>query len=44
MALAWRQLAPFIIGGLIGVPLGTLLLTYLDPAYLRSGVGVLLLI
>jgi uncharacterized membrane protein YfcA len=43
-ALAWRQVAPFIIGGLIGVPIGTLLLTYLNPAYLRSGVGLLLLI
>jgi uncharacterized membrane protein YfcA len=42
--LAWRALAPFIIGGTIGVPVGTLLLTYVDPGYLRGGVGVLLLI
>ena len=38
-ALNWRSLAPFIIGGTIGVPLGTLLLTYIDPAYMRSGIG-----
>jgi uncharacterized membrane protein YfcA len=42
--LAWRSIAPFIIGGAVGVPLGTLLLTYIDPAYLRSGVGALLVI
>jgi uncharacterized membrane protein YfcA len=43
-ALAWKSVAPFIVGGLIGVPIGTMLLTYLNPAYLRSGVGVLLVI
>jgi uncharacterized membrane protein YfcA len=43
-ALVWRNIAPFIIGGFLGVPLGTLLLTYLNPAYLRSGVGVLLIV
>jgi uncharacterized protein len=42
--LAWRSIAPFIIGGAVGIPIGTLLLTYIDPAYLRSGVGVLLVI
>jgi uncharacterized membrane protein YfcA len=42
-ALAWRHVAPFIIGGFVGIPLGTMLLTYLNPAYLRSGVGVLLI-
>jgi uncharacterized membrane protein YfcA len=43
-ALDWKALAPFIIGGTIGVPLGTLLLTYIDPAYMRSGVGALLVL
>lgn len=43
-ALVWRNIAPFIIGGAIGVPIGTMLLTYLNPAYLRSGVGVLLIV
>jgi uncharacterized membrane protein YfcA len=41
-SLSWQKLAPFIIGGMIGVPIGTMLLTYIDPAYLRSGVGLLL--
>jgi uncharacterized membrane protein YfcA len=43
-ALSWRNLAPLIIGGTVGVPIGTLLLTYIDPAYMRSGVGVLLVV
>ena len=43
-SLSWRNVAPFIIGGTIGVPIGTLLLTYIDPAYMRSGVGVLLVV
>jgi uncharacterized protein len=42
--LARDKLAPFIIGTLIGVPVGTVLLTWLNPAYLRIGVGVLLVI
>src|SRR5580693_3330497 len=40
-ALTWQTVAPFIIGGIIGVPIGTSLLTDIDPAYLRSGVGLL---
>lgn len=43
-ALAWPALSPFIVGGTIGVPIGTVLLTYVNPAYLRSGVGLLLVI
>jgi uncharacterized protein len=43
-ALSWRNIAPFIIGGAIGIPIGTMLLTYTNPAYLRSGVGALLVI
>jgi uncharacterized protein len=43
-ALTWKTIAPFIIGGIFGVPIGTMLLTYLDPAYLQSGVGLLLII
>jgi uncharacterized membrane protein YfcA len=43
-ALTWQNIAPFILGGIIGVPIGTLLLTYINPAYLRSGVGLLLVI
>jgi len=43
-ALAWKNIALFIIGGMIGVPIGTLLLTYLNPAYLRTAGGLLLVI
>lgn len=40
--LNWRTVAPFVVGGLIGVPIGAVLLTYLDPGHVRLGVGVLL--
>lgn len=43
-ALTWRNVAPFILGGAIGVPIGAMLLTYIDPAYMRGGVGLLLVI
>ncbi|MGH6769732.1 MAG: sulfite exporter TauE/SafE family protein [Xanthobacteraceae bacterium] len=43
-SLSWRSIAPFIIGGTIGVPIGTMLLTYIDPTYMRVGVGVLLVV
>jgi uncharacterized protein len=43
-SLNWRNVAPFIVGGVIGVPIGTMLLRYADPAYLRGGVGVLLVV
>ncbi len=43
-ALDWRKLAPFIVGGVFGVPLGTMLLGYVDPVYMRFWIGVLLVI
>jgi uncharacterized membrane protein YfcA len=43
-ALNWRKVAPFIVGGAIGVPIGAMLLAYTNPAYLRIGVGVLLVL
>jgi uncharacterized membrane protein YfcA len=43
-SLSFRNVAPFIIGGTIGVPIGTMLLTNIDPAYLRGGVGLLLIL
>ena len=36
--------APFIIGGLAGVPLGTALVLYLDPYWFRFGIGIILLV
>ena len=49
--LVWRmrrgidraRLAPFLTGGLFGIPLGVALLTGIDTAALRRGLGVLLL-
>lgn len=43
-ALNLATLAPFILGGVAGVPLGTMMLTYVDPGYMRFWIGVLLVI
>lgn len=43
-ALQWRAVAPFAAGGAVGVPIGALLLSYIDQDYLRTGVGVLLIL
>src|SRR6266480_3608094 len=43
-ALAWRRVAPFIIGGVIGVPIGAMLLAHINPTHLRTGVGLVLLL
>lgn len=39
-----KRLAPFVIGGLIGVPLGVFLLGILDPAGFKLGLGIFLLL
>lgn len=41
-ALKLKAVAPYIAGGAIGVPVGGLLLHAINPDYLRTGVGVLL--
>jgi uncharacterized membrane protein YfcA len=43
-SIRWRALAPLLIGGAIGVPLGAMLLAQIDPAWLRAGVGALLVV
>src|SRR5207248_5233590 len=43
-ALDWRRVAPFIVGGTIGVPIGTVLLGHINAAHLRTAVGVVLLL
>jgi hypothetical protein len=43
-ALDWRRIMPFVISVAMGIPLGTWLLSYVDPAWLRIGVGILLLV
>ena len=42
-ALQWSRLWPFLIGGLLGVPLGVAVLGFANPDYMRAGVGVLLI-
>ena len=39
---AWRNAAPLVIGGLVGVPIGVELLTTLEERWLLLGLGVLL--
>ena len=37
-----RRIAPFLIGGLLGVPIGVMLLRRLDPALFKLALGLLL--
>jgi uncharacterized protein len=41
-ALDWQKIWPLVLGTTIGIPIGVTLLTYINPVYLRVGVGVLL--
>ena len=41
--MQWRRLAPFLIGGVVGVPLGIALLRYVDVTLFRLTVGVILI-
>ena len=43
-AVNWRTVTPFIIGGAVGVPAGTALLTSVDQNTLRITIGVLLVL
>ena len=43
-AINWRAVLPFIVGGALGVPAGTALLTTVDQGTLRLTMGVLLVI
>jgi len=43
-ALDVRRTWPLALGTVIGIPLGVAILAWLDPAYLRVGVGVLLVL
>lgn len=42
--LSWQDIWPLTIGTAIGIPIGVTLLTHTNPAYLRFGVGVLLVL
>jgi uncharacterized protein len=43
-ALNWQKIWPLILGTTIGIPIGVILLTWINPVYLRFGVGVLLVL
>jgi uncharacterized membrane protein YfcA len=42
-AINWWTIAPYIIGGAVGIPAGIALVTTVDPGTIRFGIGVLLL-
>lgn len=43
-ALDFRRIWPLALGTVIGIPIGVGILAYLNPAYVRFGVGVLLVL
>ncbi len=43
-ALDWRRLTPFLIGGLIGIPLGTWLLVHISVGTVKFWVGLVITI
>jgi uncharacterized protein len=43
-ALNWRKLWPFLIGAAIGVPAGVTILTLANPAHVRAGIGIFLVL
>ncbi|HWX37110.1 MAG TPA: sulfite exporter TauE/SafE family protein [Steroidobacteraceae bacterium] len=42
-AIDYKRLLPFVFGSAIGIPIGVFILEYVRPAYIRTGVGVLLI-
>jgi uncharacterized membrane protein YfcA len=43
-AVNWQNVWPLALGTTIGIPVGVMMLTYLNPAYVRFGVGLLLVL
>ena len=43
-AFDWRAVAPYVVGGVFGAPLGTALLAHVSPFYMRIGIGVFLIL
>lgn len=41
---SWAQLLPFVLGGLVGIPIGVRLLPHLDPLIFKAFIGALLAI
>lgn len=42
--LNWQSIWPLVLGTTIGIPIGVMLLTRIDPTWIRVGVGVLLVL
>lgn len=40
----WGRLWPFLLGGAVGVPIGAFVLHWANPAHLRTGIGVFLVL
>src|SRR5712664_4901294 len=43
-ALDWKKLWPFVLGAALGVPVGVSIVTWANPAHVRIGVGVFLVL
>jgi uncharacterized membrane protein YfcA len=43
-ALSWSRLWPFLLGGIPGVALGIFILRWTNPAYIRLGIGAVLVL
>jgi uncharacterized protein len=43
-ALDWKKLWPFVAGAAFGVPVGVSILTWANPAHMRTGVGAFLVL
>jgi uncharacterized protein len=43
-AIDFRIITPFLVGGLAGVPIGTVLVAYADPRLFKLAVGIFLLV
>ncbi len=43
-AFEWRRVAPYLVGGLVGVPLGVAVLAVASPSALRGAIGAFLVV
>jgi uncharacterized membrane protein YfcA len=43
-AIRWKFVWPLLVPGLLGVPLGTLLLPHIEPKMFRAGIGIFLVV
>jgi uncharacterized membrane protein YfcA len=43
-AIHWRRVLTFILPGMLGVPIGTLLLPHIEPRFFKLGVGIFLIV